>query len=81
MLIYSGLPKSFWGEAVVTATYLINRCPSSAIDYKTPIEAWSGRAAAYGNLRIFGCVAYAHIKQGKLERKCTLLSPSNNSQE
>ena len=76
LLIYSGLPKSFWGEAVVTATYLINRCPSSAIEYKTPIEVWSGRTVSYGNLRIFGCVAYAHIKQDKLEpraRRCIFL--------
>lgn len=35
MLACSGLPRVFWAEAVATAAYLINRCPSSAIDLKT----------------------------------------------
>lgn len=35
MLIQSGLPKTYWGEAVQTACYLINRCPSSAIGFRT----------------------------------------------
>ncbi|KAL2487477.1 Uncharacterized protein Adt_32233 [Abeliophyllum distichum] len=36
LLISSGVPKGFWGEAVATAVYLISRCPSSAIQSKTP---------------------------------------------
>ena len=67
MLSYSGLPKPFWAEAVVTACYLINRCPSSAIGFKTPMEMWSGSPANYQNLKIFGCTAFAHVKQGKLD--------------
>jgi len=38
MLLGAGSPKSFWGEAVTTAAYLINRCPSTGIDFKTPME-------------------------------------------
>nr|GEX18967.1 retrovirus-related Pol polyprotein from transposon TNT 1-94 [Tanacetum cinerariifolium] len=34
---------------------------------KTPMEIWSGHPSDYGMLRIFGCVAYPHDKQGKLE--------------
>uniref|UniRef100_A0A803Q6S7 CCHC-type domain-containing protein n=1 Tax=Cannabis sativa TaxID=3483 RepID=A0A803Q6S7_CANSA len=76
MLIYAGLPKKFWAEAAVTACYLINISPSSAIEFKTPIEVWTGSNSSYDHLRIFGCLAYAHIKQGKLEpraRKCIFL--------
>ncbi|KAK4388364.1 Retrovirus-related Pol polyprotein from transposon TNT 1-94 [Sesamum angolense] len=36
MLISSGLPKSFWGEALVTAAYLINRFPSVPLNGKIP---------------------------------------------
>lgn len=43
MLLSSGLPKIFWGKAVKTASYLINRSPSSAIHFKTPEEMWSGK--------------------------------------
>lgn len=76
MLILSGLPKMFWAEASVTACYLINRCPSAAIDFKTPIEARTGKNAKYDHLRTFGCVCYAHMKQDKLDpraRKCIFL--------
>ncbi|KAH9672650.1 hypothetical protein KPL70_017818 [Citrus sinensis] len=56
-------------EALNTACYLVNRSPSTAIDCKTPMELWSGRRADYTKFRIFGCTAYAHVKQGKLESK------------
>ncbi|CAJ2668093.1 unnamed protein product [Trifolium pratense] len=69
MLLGAGLPKSFWGEAVNTATYLINRCPSTGIDLKTPMEVWSGKPADYSNLKIFGALAFAHIKQDKLDAR------------
>ncbi|GJX64779.1 retrovirus-related pol polyprotein from transposon TNT 1-94 [Tanacetum coccineum] len=71
-----GLPKTFWAEATCTAAYLINRSPSRAIKKKTPMEMWSGHPSDYEMLRIFGCVAYPHDKQGKLEPrvvKCVLL--------
>nr|GEY39871.1 copia LTR rider [Tanacetum cinerariifolium] len=31
---------------------------------KTPMKMWSGHPSDYGMLRIFGCVAYPHDKQG-----------------
>ncbi|KAL0342024.1 UNVERIFIED_CONTAM: Retrovirus-related Pol polyprotein from transposon TNT 1-94 [Sesamum calycinum] len=44
MLISSGLPKSFWGEALVTAAYLINRSPSVPLNGKIPESVWTGHA-------------------------------------
>ena len=67
MLTNAKMSKTFWGEAVVTAAYLINRSPSSAIDFKTPEEKWSGNPPKYDHLRIFGCPAFVHVKEGKLE--------------
>src|SRR3954471_23054695 len=67
MLTSAGLKKVFWGEGVPTATYLINRCPSTALDMKTPEEVWSGHPPDLDKLRVFGCVAYAHIRQDKVE--------------
>lgn len=66
----------FWAEAVMTVDYLINRCPSTAIGMKTLEELWSGHPPSLENLRVFGCVAYAHINQGKLDPralKCMFL--------
>ncbi|RVW79759.1 Retrovirus-related Pol polyprotein from transposon TNT 1-94 [Vitis vinifera] len=72
----TGLSKKFWAEAVNTAAYLVNRSPSTAIDFKTPQEVWSGKPSNYFGLKIFGCPAYAHVSGGKLEpraMKCIFL--------
>ncbi|KAG8503399.1 hypothetical protein CXB51_001318 [Gossypium anomalum] len=34
---------------------------------KTPQEVWPGNPANYSDLKIFGCPAYAHVDNGKLE--------------
>ncbi|KAG8480835.1 hypothetical protein CXB51_025306 [Gossypium anomalum] len=76
MLSNANLPKSFWAEAASTACFLINRSPSVAIEKKTPQEVWSGNPAIYSDLKIFGCPAYAHVNNGKLEPrsiKCVFL--------
>ncbi|RVW33033.1 Retrovirus-related Pol polyprotein from transposon TNT 1-94 [Vitis vinifera] len=76
MRIDAGLSKKFWAEAVNTAAYLVNRSPSTAIDFKTPQEVWSGKPSNYSGLKIFGCPAYAHVSDGKLEpraMKCIFL--------
>ena len=44
----------------------MNLSPSAAIDFKTPLEMWSGKPGNYIDLKAFGCDAYAHVKQGKL---------------
>ncbi|KAG8473990.1 hypothetical protein CXB51_034146 [Gossypium anomalum] len=76
MLSNANLLKSFWAETVSTACFLINRSSSVAIEKKTPQEVWSGNPANYSNLKIFGCPAYAHVDNGKLEPrsiKCVFL--------
>uniref|UniRef100_A0A803PEQ1 Uncharacterized protein n=1 Tax=Cannabis sativa TaxID=3483 RepID=A0A803PEQ1_CANSA len=67
MLIQSGLSHGFWGEAVMTSAYLINTCPSSVIEFKTPKERWSGKPPNLSNLRVFGCSAYVHQSVGTLD--------------
>ncbi|KAH9717295.1 hypothetical protein KPL71_021764 [Citrus sinensis] len=60
--------KKFWAEAVSYASHLINRLPSAAIGGKTPMEMWSEKHTQdYDSLRIFGCPAYYHVKDGKLD--------------
>ncbi|KAH7550154.1 hypothetical protein JRO89_XS13G0144400 [Xanthoceras sorbifolium] len=67
MLSNSGLSKDFWAEAASTACHLVNRSPSTAIGIKTPEELWSGKPAEYSDLKVFGCPAYGHVNDGKLE--------------
>ncbi|CAL2273057.1 unnamed protein product [Prunus armeniaca] len=51
----------FWGEAVNTTVYILNRCPISALKNKTLFEAFSGRKPRVKHLRIFGSLCYTHI--------------------
>ena len=66
MLTESGLSKRFWAEATNTAVYLINRSPCSTIDFKTPMFVWVGSKPNLNHLKPFGCLAYVHSNQGKL---------------
>ncbi len=61
MLADSGLPKSLWAEAAVTANYLRNVSPCSASSSMTPWELFYGSKPDVSNLRVFGCTAYAHV--------------------
>ncbi|CAA3000335.1 pre-mRNA-splicing factor ATP-dependent RNA helicase DEAH10 [Olea europaea subsp. europaea] len=82
MLLSSGLPKVFWGEVLKIATYLINRIPSSAIDFKILEALWSGKYPDYSKLKVFGCAAYSHQNEEKLEPrslKCIFLGYGEES--
>jgi hypothetical protein len=67
------MPAVFWGEAVVTAVYILNCLPTKALNGRTLYEAWHGRKSAVSHLRVFGCLAFAkelgHI--GKLDDRST----------
>lgn len=67
MLVSVGLKKVFWTEVVVSASYLINRCPSIALRMNKPEEVWLGHPLNLDRLRVFGCVVYDHIRQDKFE--------------
>lgn len=67
MLLHSQLLKTFWAEAMNIAYYLGNRSTSTTIECKIPVELWTEKVADYVKLIIFGFLAYAHVKQGKLE--------------
>ena len=62
MQLWAGLPKSFWGEAVLTANYLRNRLPVKGIaNGGTPYEAWKGRKPSLEHIRTYGCLAHVHV--------------------
>ena len=42
MLKLAKLPKSFWGEAVDTTVYLINKMSSVPLDFDIPQRVWTG---------------------------------------
>ena len=66
MLSESGLEPKFWAEAVSTAVYLLNRTPSSVIDFEIPEQRWTTEVPDLSGLRRFGCIVYIHSDEGKL---------------
>jgi transposase InsO family protein len=58
-LIESQLPASFWGELMMTATYLTNISPTASLKNMTPFESFYGYKPDIRNLRTIGCTAYA----------------------
>ncbi|KAK1620523.1 hypothetical protein QYE76_026040 [Lolium multiflorum] len=64
MMESKDLPGKFWGEAVNTAVYLLNRAPIRSMVGGTPYEAWYGRKPSVDHLRTFGCVAHVKTVSG-----------------
>lgn len=54
----SHLPKTFWVETFNTAIYLINRLPTTVLDYRSPFQVLLNETPDYSFLRTFGCACY-----------------------
>ncbi|CAN1337340.1 Retrovirus-related Pol polyprotein from transposon TNT 1-94 [Linum perenne] len=60
------IPKYLWGEAVLTATYLINRLPSRVLNFKTPRQVLLTQFPHISSFtsdltpKIFGCTVFIH---------------------
>lgn len=55
------LPSSFWGFALLSAAFLLNRSPTKAAN-KSPYEIWKGKVPNMAFLKIWGCDAYVRVK-------------------
>jgi hypothetical protein len=76
--------SKFWVETISTSKYLQNLTPTKVIE-DIPWKIWFNNQPEYKHLRVFGCVAYAHIpneKRRKLDmksRKCIFIGYDNHS--
>jgi hypothetical protein len=63
LLADSGLPMSFWLDAVLTRQYLVNRLPTSTLpENVTPFEVMTnGRKPDLSHLRVWGCECYVAV--------------------
>ena len=65
--VMSHVNLSFWGYALKTAVFTLNRVPSKSVE-KTPFELWTGKSPNLSFLKIWGCEAYVkRLMTTKLE--------------
>ena len=69
MMSQSDLPLSFWGYALETVAFTLNRVPSKSVD-KTQYEIWTGKSPILSFLKIWGCEAFVkRLQSDKLAPK------------
>lgn len=79
LLFLANLPVTFWGEAILTAAYLINRTPSNVLNGKTPYELLFGVKPSYDQLKVFCSSCYTHRRSrdkdkfGEMSRHCIFM--------
>ena len=84
MLISSCLPQNIWGEAILSANYLLNKVPKKKTE-KTPYELGKGMKPSCKYLRVWGCLAKVAVPPPKKVRigpktiDCVFIGYAHNS--
>ena len=82
MMSLTDLPLSFWGYALETAAFTLNRAPSKSVE-TTPYELWFGNKPKLSFLKVWGCNAYVkRLQPDKLEpksEKCVFIGYPNET--
>jgi hypothetical protein len=80
LLLHGNVPSQFWGDAVLTACYLINRMPSSVLDDKIPHSIIFPHSPLHPlPPRVFGSTCFVHNLSPGLDKlsarslKCVFL--------
>ncbi|KAF7802050.1 hypothetical protein G2W53_041161 [Senna tora] len=74
MMAQANLPISYWGDALLTATFILNRVPSTSVA-STPYELWMKHKPDLSILRPWGSAAYIHDNSHKCVHSSTDHSP------
>jgi hypothetical protein len=82
MMSQSSLPLSFWGYALETAAFILNRVPSKSVE-RTPYEMWFGKVPSMSFLKIWGCEVFVKRmiseKLGPKSDKCIFIGYSKET--
>ncbi|KAL1215287.1 Retrovirus-related Pol polyprotein from transposon RE1 [Cardamine amara subsp. amara] len=74
MMFHKNMPRRFWGDAVMTACYLINRTLTKVLNDISPYEVLNKTKPHMDHLRVFGCVCFVLVpgdQRNKLDAKST----------
>ncbi|KAL0418744.1 UNVERIFIED_CONTAM: Retrovirus-related Pol polyprotein from transposon RE1 [Sesamum radiatum] len=80
----ASLPNKFWGDAILTATHLINRTPSQHLRWKSPFQILYDKVPPYDHLWTFGSLCFVTVidpqraKFHKRALRCILLGYAPN---
>nr|GEU89080.1 ribonuclease H-like domain-containing protein [Tanacetum cinerariifolium] len=77
MLISSSLSQDIWGEAIITATYLLNKIPCKKKE-EAPYELWMGRKPSYQYLRVWGCLANVVVPNPRPKSNKNMIKSTKN---
>ena len=84
MLARANLPISYWGDALLIATYILSRVPSKYVP-STPYELWNNQKPDLSNRRPWGSTTFVHNpspkfgKLGSRGRKCIFIRYGEHS--
>ena len=57
MMSQTSLPLSFWGFALESVAFILNKTLSKLV-YKTPYKIWTGKCSSLSFLKVWGCDVY-----------------------
>ena len=82
-MLSANVPVHHWGDAILTAGFLINRMPSSSLNHKVPFSIlFPDNPLFHTSPRVFGCVCFVHDMSPGLDKlsarslKCVFLGYS-----
>ena len=82
MMSLTYLPLLFWGYALETVAFTLNRAPSKSLE-TTPYEMWFGKKPKLSFLKVWDCDAYVEkLQPDKLEpklKKCVFIGYPNET--
>ncbi|KAG8488224.1 hypothetical protein CXB51_018059 [Gossypium anomalum] len=88
ILFQKNVPKQYWGEAVLTATHLLNRLPTKVLESQSPMQVLAKffpdlNTSSNLTPKVFGYVAFVHVHSQNREKfdpravKCVFLGYSS----
>ena len=60
MINNADLPKSFWGYALETVVYILNKVPSKSVDV-TPYAIWTNKKPYVSHMKVWGCTTHIRV--------------------
>lgn len=76
LIFQSKLPLKYWGECILTTTYLINRFPSPLFHNKSPFELFYGSSPHFSHLQTFGCLCFTVMPKSYRDKFQSRIIPS-----